>query len=329
MQVDTIGPYKLLDRLGEGGIGEAFRARDTRHGRTVVLRVLHPALAADADRRTRFLADAQAAMRLSHPNLAASFDAGADGTSCFIATEYVAGDRLSRLIAGTPLNCRRAVSIALQISDAMAEMHAAGLLHRDVKPDTVMVSRKGQAKLLDAGLTAWTWGGRLRAKPSESWRRVGADEAGRRIPEAVALATAPYLAPEQALGMVGDERTDLYGLGAVLYEMLTGRAPFSGALEDVTLRVMHDAPVPAARVNAAVPPELDALVSVLLAKDPALRPASAAAVSARLREIVRALDAGPLVRDPTEWDEPRSQLAWWILVVLLLAAGMIAWGVLR
>lgn len=282
MPLDTLGDYKILDRLGEGGIGEVFRARDTRHGRTVAIKLVRDDLIADPRQRERFVADARAAARVSHPNIAALFDVCEQPDRVFIVFEYVAGDRLDALVSGTPLNARRAVDLGLQLADALAEAHAGGVLHRDLRPDNVIVTRKGQAKLLDTGLAAWTRGGAARQGASG---QVAAHAA-------TALATAPYLAPEQALGMTGDERTDVYCLGAILYETIAGRPPFAGANPvDVTLQVVQAAPVPPTRLNAAVPPDLEALVLSMLSKSPSGRPLSAALVSAKLREIAADMDA--------------------------------------
>lgn len=322
MTPESLGEYKILDRLGEGGIGEVFRARDTRHGRTVAIKLVRDDLIADAGRRAQLIADAQAAMQLSHPNIATIFDVAEEAGRVFVVSEFVAGDKLDALVSGTPLNARRAVDLALQLADALAEAHARGILHRDLRPENVIVTRKGQAKLLDTGLAAWTRGGAA---------REGA--AGQVAAHAtIALATAAYLAPEQALGMTGDERTDVYCLGAILYDMIGGRPPFAGASPvDVTLQVLQAPPVRPSRLNPAVPREIESLVLRMLAKSPSSRPASAALVSASLRSIAGSLEARASTDGQTPDDfpelrhEPQRSWGWWVAGAVGLMTSLLAW----
>ncbi|MBI1872751.1 MAG: serine/threonine protein kinase [Acidobacteria bacterium] len=320
--MESLGEYKILDRLGEGGIGEVFRARDTRHGRTVAIKLVREDLIADDGRRERFIADAQAAMRLSHPNIATLFEVAEDGGRVFVVSEYVAGDRLDAVVSGTPLNARRAVDLALQLADALAEAHASGSLHRDLRPENVIVTRKGQAKLLDTGLAAWTRGGAAREGAAG---QVAAHPT-------VALATAAYLAPEQALGMTGDERTDVYCLGAILYDMIAGRPPFAGASAvDITLQVLQAPPVRPSRLNPAVPRDLETLVLNMLAKSPVGRPASAALVSASLRGIAGSMeargsaDANAPAGFPGPGRQPHQSWGWWVAGAVGLMTCLLAW----
>src|SRR5712692_1363933 len=240
--LDTLGQYKILDRIGAGGMGEVYRARDTLHGRTVAIKLLPPELAADTERRDHLVRDARAATVLSHPNIAALYEIGEDGGHLFLAFEFVPGETLKTVIAGRPLNPRRAVSLAVQIADALAEAHAAGIVHRDLTPDNIIVTPKGNAKVLDFGLATWTAGGAER--------------------------DVAYMSPEQALGHPGDDRTDIFSLGVILFEMLTGRLPFSGTTHDALAReiVPTRAPVPSS-INRSLPPELDALVAKALARN--------------------------------------------------------------
>src|SRR5665213_2261562 len=156
---DTLGHYKILDRLGAGGLGDVYRARDTRLGRTVAIKVVAPAIAGDRDRRERLLGDARATMALSQPNIAALYEIGEDQGELFLVFEFVPGETLKIAIAGRPLNSRRAVDLAVQIADALADAHAAGIVDGDLSPDTIIVTPKGNAKILDVGLGAWTKGG--------------------------------------------------------------------------------------------------------------------------------------------------------------------------
>jgi serine/threonine protein kinase len=153
--IETLGQYKILDRLGRGAVGELFRARDTRLGRTVAVRVVADEIAANPDTRTRFRADAAAAAAVSHPNVAALYEVGEDAGRLFLACEFAPGDSLTTVIAGRPLNPRRAVDIAMQIAEGIAEAHAAGTVHGDIRPENIIVTPKGRAKILDLGFSSW------------------------------------------------------------------------------------------------------------------------------------------------------------------------------
>jgi hypothetical protein len=153
--IETLGQYKMLDRLGRGAVGELFRARDTRLGRTVAIRVVADDIAADPEKRSRFLADAAAAAALSHPNIASLYEVGDDDGRLFLASEFAPGETLRTMIAGRPLNPRRAVDIAMQIAEGLAEAHAAGLDHQDLRPENIIVTPKGRAKILELGFTRW------------------------------------------------------------------------------------------------------------------------------------------------------------------------------
>jgi serine/threonine protein kinase len=207
--LEQLAHYKVLDRIGSGGLGEVYRARDLRLGRTVAIRVL-PAFvnedpeSSDADRRLPFLRDANAALGLSHPNIAALYEVGEEGGGLFLVFEFVPGEPLSKIIAGRPLNPRRAIQFAVQVADALAEAHAIGIIHGAIEPDNIFVTPRGNAKVLDFGIAA---------------RKVRA-----------AARSLAYMAPEQARGETIDQRTDTFSLGAVLYEMLVGLPPFQGKM---------------------------------------------------------------------------------------------------
>jgi serine/threonine protein kinase len=188
--IDTLGHYKILDRLGAGGLGEVFRARDTRLGRTVAIKVPAAALQAGGERRRALLDDARAAAGLSHPNIAALYEIGDEAGRIFFVFEFVPGEPLKRVIAGHPLNVRRAVDLATQIADAVAEAHAVNIVHRDLTPGTIVVTPKGNAKILDFGFARWT---------------------------------------TETMSDESDHRTDIQALGAVLFEMLMGKPPAAGS----------------------------------------------------------------------------------------------------
>jgi len=273
--------YRLLDKLGEGGMGEVYRARDTRLGRTVAIKVLPQNVAADPDRRARFMREAQAAAALSHPNIAALFEIGEDQGRLFLAFEFVPGETLSRKIGGRPMNPRQAIHLAVQVADALADAHAVGIVHRDIKPDNIVVTPKGHAKILDFGLAKWTTGGADRDRAATQFE-TGAG---------VAIGTVAYMSPEQALGEPIDHRTDIFSLGIVLHEMLTGVRPFHGtAATAVALQIVQGTAPPPSSVNRSLGTELDPIVARALAKRVAERYESAAALAAELRAVDAILD---------------------------------------
>jgi len=279
--LEILGQYKILDRIGAGGMGEVYRARDTRLGRTVAIKVLPADVAADPDRRERFMREARATAALSHPNIAALYEIGEDQGQIFLVFEFVPGDTLKTVIGGRPLNPRRAIDLAVQIADALADAHAEGIVHRDIKPANIIVTPKGAAKILDFGLAKWTAGGAER----ETASTMLATTAG------TTLGTVAYMSPEQAIGEPVDHRTDIFSLGIVLFEMLTGRLPFTGSTPTaLALQIVRaDAPPPTA-VNPSLPREFDAVVAKALAKSFDARYQSAATFGAELRSIGAILD---------------------------------------
>jgi serine/threonine protein kinase len=257
----TLGHYNVLERIGAGGMGEVFRARDTKLGRTVAIKVLPEAIAGDKDRRDRFLREARAAAALSHPNIAMLFEVGEDASRLYLVFEHINGRTLGAAISGCPVAPRLALDLAIQIADGLADAHAAGLIHRDIKPDNIIVTPKEKAKILDFGLARWTAGGTAREMAATISTTATA-------PGAV-LGTVAYMSPEQALGESLDPRTDIFSLGIVFYEMLTGRNPFAAdAATAVLLNIAQRTPPPPSTINPDVPRELDPIVAKTLAKNP-------------------------------------------------------------
>jgi TolB-like protein/tetratricopeptide (TPR) repeat protein len=266
----------------------------------------------DPEQLKRFLAQARALCGLSHPHIAALFELGEQQGQIFLVYEYVPGENLHVQMAGRPLNVRRALDLTAQIGDALAEAHAVELLHRDITPENIIVTPKGHAKLLDFGLAAWMESNRAR------------DTEGRLLARGTALGfgTVAYMAPEQVLGLRVDGRADLFALGAVLYEMLTGKTPFAGASpSDIATEVVHANPPAPSSVNPSVPHEIDGVLAKALSKDIESRYQSAAIMAAELRRIAAALQAGNTHREevrPTIARWPRARLA--LLSGLLFAA---------
>jgi eukaryotic-like serine/threonine-protein kinase len=280
--ITVVGQYKVLERLGEGALGEVLRARDTRTGRTVALMVVPPTLMSSPSRRARFLEDAHKATTLNHPNIAMLFSIVEQDGGCYLAYEFAAGPSLRDEMAGAALEARTALHVAAHLADALAEGHTKGVVHGDVRPETIVVTPKGSVKVLNFGMTSWTTGGIARAKAATAPDALDREEA--RI--------AGYLSPEQARGATADLRSDLFALGAVLYEALTGQAPFAAATPRATIeKVLAQPPLRPSAVNRKLPAELDAMVMKLLAREPDRRFQTAAAAAAEIRRITATLDA--------------------------------------
>ncbi|ARA94366.1 hypothetical protein AWN76_015220 [Rhodothermaceae bacterium RA] len=264
---EQVGPYRLLDEIGRGGMGVVYRAEDTRLGRLVALKVLPPHLHAAIALRERFVNEARAVSALDHPNLCTLYEIGTHAGRLYLAMAYYEGETLQEKLARGPLPVPEALALARQMAEGLAAAHERGILHRDVKPANMIVTSGGCVKLLDFGL----------AKIAEVTQQLTA--------EGMTPGTAAYMSPERTRGEPADARADVWSFGVVLYEMLTGERPFPGDTAEVLFHaIRHDAPSPLTTRRPDVPGALAALVERLLAKDPAGRPAS-------MREVARALAA--------------------------------------
>jgi eukaryotic-like serine/threonine-protein kinase len=318
----AIAHYNLLERMGEGAFSEIYRARDTKVGRTVALRLIRDEAFTDQAMRSAFLEDARAAAKLSHPNITTLFDVGEYEGGSYLAYEFASGISLRQECAGRAVNPRRAVELAGHIADALAEGHAQGLLHTDIRPETILVTHKGSAKLLEFGMAAWTTGGRIRARAVASPQALGAD----------AVSVVSYMSPEQALGGSIDVRTDIFSLGVVLYEMLAGRHPFAAADVGKTLVNVTSAAPPVPDV-AGGSDELWRLVARATAKEIDRRPKTAPTFSSQLRHIAATLDvrAGetPPRTDLLPLDDDSSGGKWWAIVIAGVVIAAILWWILK
>jgi serine/threonine-protein kinase len=261
--------YRLEEVVGRGGMSTVYRATDVVLGRTVAVKILLAALAEeDPTYLARFEREARAAAALSHPGVVTVYDTGADDGSRFIVMEYVTGRSVAALLRDqAPLELYRAVDITGRVADALAAAHAAGILHRDVKPANLMVAEDGAVKVLDFGIA--------RARDATTLTHTGS-----------LVGTAAYMAPERALGGRGDERSDIYSLGCVLYAMLTGRPPFAAELPAAVLHQHANLePRPPRELNPDVPAALEPIALQMLAKSPDARPQTAGEVRDRLRAL--------------------------------------------
>jgi eukaryotic-like serine/threonine-protein kinase len=264
-----LGQYEIVDRLGAGGMGEVYRARDTRLGRDVAVKALSGELSADPQRLSRFEAEARAASALNHPNIVTIHEVGREAETPFIVMELVDGRTLRDVLYSGPLSPRRAVALAAQLADALARAHEAGIVHRDLKPENVMVTRDGLTKILDFGL----------AKVDQREGENGADRRDRTVTEeareGAVVGTSGYMSPEQASGQPVDFRSDQFAFGSVFYEMLTGKRAFQGPSRAETLAaIIRDEPEPLATIAPRVPVALRWIVDRCVAKLPEERYAS-------------------------------------------------------
>lgn len=295
----TLSNYTIEKMLGTGGMGAVYLARDVRLGRTVALKVLPGEFAADADRRRRFLLEARSASALKHPNVAHIYDVGeADGIS-FIVMEHIEGETLHHRLSGGPLPPAEAVSIASQIADALADAHDRHITHRDIKPANVMLTPRGQVKVLDFGLA------RLDDGPGSTTGTGGVASETRLLEDLTMagqiLGTVPYMSPEQARGEGVDPRTDVFSLGIVIYEMLAGVRPFQGRTPKETLDRIRDATAADVTTrNPAVPPALAGIVRRCLQPAPGDRYPTARALLADLCAVSAGAAAAPAAAPPRE-----------------------------
>jgi eukaryotic-like serine/threonine-protein kinase len=302
----TVSHYKILEKLGEGGMGVVYKAEDTHLKRTVALKFLPPALLATDEDRKRFIQEARASASLSHPNIATVFEVDESESQPFIALEYIEGASLAERVKSGPLKLEEGLSIAVQIAEGLQAAHEKGIVHRDIKCQNIMVTNKGQVKILDFGLA--------KLRGASVMTRAG-----------TTLGTMGYMSPEQLRGEPVDHRTDIWALGVILYESIAGRKPFGGDYQEaVAYQVLNEWPEPLTAIRTGVPMELERTVNKLLQKDRAARYQHLVELLIDLRSIQKDLGSGKLsqqVQRPA-WFAKRRMVLYGGMAAILVLLGV-------
>jgi len=282
----TLGHYRIAEKIGAGGMGEVYRAVDEHLGRDVAVKVLRPGALGSRSSTKRFQNEATALSRLNHANICTVFDVGEHDGQLFIVMELLEGETLAERIRGRPLRLEETLDVAIQMADALETAHDKGIVHRDIKPTNVFIIGRKQAKILDFGLAKL---GSPRSGASSAVTVDHLTKAGAHI------GTMAYLPPEQARGEEVDARADLFNLGLLLYEMTTGRPAFCGNTSAIIFdAILNHEPIPPSRLNPGMPLELEQIISKALEKDREMRYQTAADLRADLKRLKRDLDLGRL-----------------------------------
>ncbi len=285
LQSSTLGHYKIIKPIGSGGMGEVFLAEDPRLGRRVAIKLLPRSFLEDPSRIYRFQQEARAASSISHPNIAHIYEIGVDAGCHFTSMEFIDGITLRRLMGQRRLELQEAVNVALQVGSALVAAHASGIIHRDIKPENIMIHREGHIKVLDFGIAKLTY------RVSDDWNATTIIDTVETQPGMV-MGSPAYMSPEQARGLEVDARTDIWSLGIVLYEMVTGWTPFHGSTNmDVLAGVLKEEPTPIIEHIDNAPPGLEKVLKKMLSKDKDERYLSSSDMITDLKNLARSLQS--------------------------------------
>jgi serine/threonine protein kinase/Tol biopolymer transport system component len=324
----NLGPYEILGPLGAGGMGEVYKARDSRLGREVAIKVLPAERMADEGRRRRFIQEARAASALNHPNIITIHDISEDGGVDFLVMEYVRGQTIDRLIGRGGMRVGEALRCAIQIADALTKAHGAGIVHRDLKPGNLMVNEDGVVKVLDFGLAKLAEPTEPDASDSNAPTRTL--HAREHTEVGAVLGTVAYMSPEQAEGRKVDARSDIFSFGTVLYEMVTGRRPFSADSSAATMAaILHTEPKAPSLTVEALPRELERIILRCLRKDPARRFQHMADLKVQLEEVKEESDSGRVTPGDVAPAPPVRRWGWVAMAAIAVIAVVAAWILLR
>src|SRR6185503_18234850 len=322
-----LGPYEILARLGAGGMGEVWRARDTRLNRDVAIKVLPDSFGDDADRLRRFAQEARATSAFNHPNILTVYDIGTHGGSPYIVAELLDGEELRAPLNVGAFTPGKAIEYATQIASGLAAAHAKAIVHRDLKPENIFITTDGRVKILDFGLAKLRPQSGAPGSGSDVETQKGLTDPG------VVMGTAGYMSPEQIRGENTDHRADIFSFGMILYEMMTGRRPFSRETTAETLTaILREEPEEITEVNRKGPPQLERIVRRCLEKKPDRRFQTASDLGFALEALSSssgsqsnsALSVSPVIAERRWFGDAR--LAWLSAAVLLLATLGLTWG---
>ncbi len=315
-----LGPYVVIAPLGKGGMGEVYRAKDTRLGREVALKILPERSGRNPEALARFEREAQVLAALSHPNILTIFDVGSDDGRFFVVTELLSGETLRSRIARRPLRWSEALPIGIEIAEGLSAAHAAGVIHRDLKPENIVLTPDGHVKILDFGLARWS-------RDTDIAQVEFEPTAAPPTATGTVMGTTPYMSPEQSRGMHVDGRSDLFAWGCVMQEMLTGRSPFSRASPaDTTSAILKEDPPALPGFDATIPPGLDRAVRRCLEKDPGRRFQSARDLALHLRRVQEgvSLPEGPVPAAGSGSRPGRSKAMTAAIALMVVIAGALA-----